>query len=78
MSGDEWCSKSLFTQERSVDSFIFTFARVDFPDEIDEFNVFMPLADLCDQMLAFDLQNMNNCTLHGEGHRTDNDEPIQL
>ena len=30
MSGDEWCSKSLFTQERSVDSFIFTFAGVTF------------------------------------------------
>ena len=37
----------------------------------------MPLADPCgDQMLAFDLQNMNNCTPHGEGHRADTDKSI--
>ena len=67
-----------FHPRKECGQFHLHFCWSDFTGEIDEFNIFTPLADLCDQMLAFDLQNMNNRTPHGEGHRTDNDEPIQL
>ena len=80
MSGDGWwCAPNFFHQERcifllknyhqercDVDSFIFTFARIDFPQcdwWLPGFYLFTrPCHWLCDQMLAFDLQNMYNCT----------------
>ena len=68
MSGDWWwCAPNFFLQERcDLDSFIFAFARIHFPQcdwWLTEYYLFTwPCHWLCDQILAFDLQNMHNCT----------------